>query len=670
MKRIERVLLVCILVIAGVLRFVGTNPGYNKYHSDEGISYSAAVSMIKNESLDPLRYDYPAVTPLVNYLTFRAIFIPIAWEKYYLTHLGEIVDGKLKLPLDSESYKRVFQVEILGEREVNAIFWGRYTTALLSLGSVWLVYLLGKKLFGKWVGIMAAMFLAVNFRSVTNAHIGLPDTYNAFFLLLSLVLSAQLFVKRKKREYLLAGVGVGLSMAVKYQFFGIFPLLLAHFWAGKVGWRKKMVDAKFMMAFAAAGFVFVLVNPYALIKLEETLGWLSLINIKYAMGRKILNVYAVSYLYHIAIGSVIVGLILVGLVRGVFSKWRGVIFLFCFLVPFMYMTLYYSNGGFYVRNFVTVMPLLMLLAALGYVALVNLVKPGSMRAVVVAASLPVVLWPSLINSAINSYFYTKPWNYDLILSGATEKLEEGDVVVAHPFDPLPAYVERMPFLAEERYSLAEFREDGADYALVNMDWAANNFYGWMNTDFNEGLKYWNKPYEKLRNTFWGISIEEMMDCVVVSAYKPWQAPEADLFLVGVPDHAGLVYEKVSGEESDLLEFESGYVYKISVDVTSDQEVSKQTRKAFVKLQLENGDSHVSARYWGVGKKTLDVYFAPEISVGGEIGLAYSGITNEEYEMNNVVVYRSVERYDRDSECQSVSYEEYKDLLYPYSHGNL
>ncbi len=54
-----------------ILRFGGVWPGYNQYHSDEGVTYSAATSMIKNENLDPLRYDYPALVPLTNMIFFR-----------------------------------------------------------------------------------------------------------------------------------------------------------------------------------------------------------------------------------------------------------------------------------------------------------------------------------------------------------------------------------------------------------------------------------------------------------------------------------------------------------------------------------------------------------------------------------------------------------------------
>ena len=436
------------------------------------------------------------------------------------------------------------------------------------------------------------------------------------------------------------------------------------------------------LALAAGVMVFVSINPYALTKLEETLAWLSLINIKYAMGRKIINVYAISYLYHIAIGSVAFGFMMIGLGLGAIKKWRETLFLLGFVGPFGYMTLYYSNGGFYVRNFVTAMPLLMIWAGVGFVFLLNLMRPRLLKIGFLITGLVVVLWPSVRNSVVNSYYYTKPWSYETILVDAEEMLVEGDIVVAHPFDPLPGYVTRLPFVAEERYSLAEFREEGANYALINMDWAANNFYGWMNTTFRESLKYWEKPYGVMRNTYWGISIEEMMSCVVADAYKPWQAPEAALFLVKVPDYSELDFEKI--EVTDLVNFsvEEDYVYKIVARILSDQPVEKNMRSAYVRVDLYKNKTQaegnvlgeqvsVSPRYWGEGGRDEEIY----VHVGKGIGYAklqfdYSRLVDAKHQIGKVVVYRSTEEFSRDEQCGAVNYVEYKDLLYPYSHGNL
>src|SRR3989338_4306473 len=86
-------ILLLILLLSIFLRFSGINPGYPPYHSDEGITYSSAVEMIKNNNLDPERYDYPIITPLVNYIFFKFFFIPLSWFKYFVLHFPDIMDG-------------------------------------------------------------------------------------------------------------------------------------------------------------------------------------------------------------------------------------------------------------------------------------------------------------------------------------------------------------------------------------------------------------------------------------------------------------------------------------------------------------------------------------------------------------------------------------------------
>src|SRR3989344_840062 len=105
----NKIILILILILASYLRFGGAKPGFPPYHSDEGISYSAATSMIKNGNLDPLRYDYPSLVPDINYIFFRLIFIPLNWTKYYISHIPEILDGIVHIPIAPLEEKKLFQ---------------------------------------------------------------------------------------------------------------------------------------------------------------------------------------------------------------------------------------------------------------------------------------------------------------------------------------------------------------------------------------------------------------------------------------------------------------------------------------------------------------------------------------------------------------------------------
>lgn len=86
---------------------------------------------------------------------------------------------------------------------------------LTSLGSVFLAYLIGKELFNKKTGLIAAFLLAVLPLEVVYATTIVPDVPLAFFL----ALSVYLFIKAQKANnkwlFLFSGISIGLAWLVK-----------------------------------------------------------------------------------------------------------------------------------------------------------------------------------------------------------------------------------------------------------------------------------------------------------------------------------------------------------------------------------------------------------------------------------------------------------------------
>lgn len=669
-----------ILFIALCLRFIGTNPGYNKFHSDEGITYSSAVSMIKNGNLDPLRYDYPALVPLINYIFFKTIFIPLGWMRYFIEHVPQIIDGTVHIPLTKLESARVFQSFVLGEREINALFWGRYVTALLSVGNVFLTYFLGKKLFSKKIGLIAAFLLAVSFKAVTNSHIGLPDTYNAFFLLLSLIFSYKLFSTPTSKNYLLAGIFVGLSISVKYQVFAVFPFLLAHFISSIVSKKINLFSWKMVLAGLAAALVFILVNPYLLIHLDKALPEIWYVGKKYAMGRSKLMTYPLYYLFQIDYGPPIFLLIIAGFFYSLKNSTKQTLFLLAHLTPFLFVMLYYSVGGFYVRNFITVTPILMIFAAV-FIAFLSKKFNIFVTLFIIAA----VAFIPFKNSLINSFQYTREWAYDEILTKSSKVLPTGSIIASHPFDPLPDTVKRTDFERAYSYSFPELKESKAEYALINMDWASHEFYGWMTEVLPKSSTYLQKPIQEMRNTFSGIAVEEMIPFIVASSYKPWQAPDAALFLVKIPYYENVKFlNPVNIDIKDVdtkneFEVKPDFVYRVKGLVKSDKVVDKQKRSVFLRIDFFESSStdqkrgihtSVSQRYYGADWQKLELTtIAPKEAKFARISIqAYTG-TSDGYVVKNVTIEESDTSHHGEN-YEQIDFSQYVDLLYPYSHGNL
>jgi len=181
---------------------------------------------------------------------------------------------------------------------------GRFYSALLGAGSVWLIYALGKKAYGSSAGIVAALFLGLNFVHIKESHYATTDVMNLFFVLLSIffIFSSRLY---------LAGLFAGIAIGVKYNAWPIiFPLLIAS--------KKKFIHILF---FCILGFF--LSTPFAFIDLRHFLG--NFIEILIVSHSKWLGITHASLFYYFYEFKPIagVGVIFILSLLGLFSRFKN-----------------------------------------------------------------------------------------------------------------------------------------------------------------------------------------------------------------------------------------------------------------------------------------------------------------------------------------------------------
>jgi 4-amino-4-deoxy-L-arabinose transferase-like glycosyltransferase len=143
----------------------------------------------------------------------------------------------------------------------------RVAAALLGTLAVWLLYLLGARLFDRGVALLAAALEAVAFLPVFYAHLALNDVPTLAPLTLSLLGSAGVLRSGRARWYLLAGIGLGLGCATKYTAGIVLLPLLA---AGAARYLDEpRRGARVLIGLALVGlaalFAFVLANPYSVL---------------------------------------------------------------------------------------------------------------------------------------------------------------------------------------------------------------------------------------------------------------------------------------------------------------------------------------------------------------------------------------------------------------------
>jgi hypothetical protein len=144
----------------------------------------------------------------------------------------------------------------------------RVTVALLGAGAVWMLYLAGARMFDRRVALLAAALEAVAFLPVSYGHYALNDVPTLLPLTLSLFGSAGVLRRGRKRDYVLAGIGLGLGCASKYTAgIVIVPLLAAialRYLSDPPAQARRVLFGT-TLAGACALLAFLLANPYALL---------------------------------------------------------------------------------------------------------------------------------------------------------------------------------------------------------------------------------------------------------------------------------------------------------------------------------------------------------------------------------------------------------------------
>ncbi len=157
---------------------------------------------------------------------------------------------------------------------------GRTMTALASTGSVLLMYFLGKRLFGRPVGLLASGLLAVTVIDIQLAHFYRPEPFIILLALAAFWWMLNVLERGRLRDHVVLGLVVGLSFAFKPTSLPLVaPLLITY---GVLGWRRWRLDrgiapaaglvatgAKALFAGLIAFGTFALLEPYALLDFHQ-----------------------------------------------------------------------------------------------------------------------------------------------------------------------------------------------------------------------------------------------------------------------------------------------------------------------------------------------------------------------------------------------------------------
>jgi len=146
---------------------------------------------------------------------------------------------------------------------------GRGLSALLDLGTIFLVFLIGRRLFSTRVGLLGAAFAALTVLQVQLAHFYAVDPVVATFLALGMYGGVRVMERGSLRWGLLLGAGFGLALASKFSAapFGATVIAAWLLWAWpargdrqpgqRFSWRWLIAG---LLVLAAAGLLLVRLN--------------------------------------------------------------------------------------------------------------------------------------------------------------------------------------------------------------------------------------------------------------------------------------------------------------------------------------------------------------------------------------------------------------------------
>ena len=282
--RVRIPLLAAILLLAAVLRFTGLNWDEGRWiHPDEGHMRMVTASI--RWPADPSLYFDALRSPLnsfnrgqsYSYGTLPLFLVRLAAEGLDRgcgespNRIMAAVAGLLApeaMPCSPGLFTAVLSSLV-----------GRALSALADLGSVWLVYLIGRRLYGDRAGLLAALFAALTAFAIQQAHFYTVDSLASFFTVLAVyyaVCAAQAGAAGSPpwAALGLGGLAVGLATACKLSavLAALFIALAGAAWAWRA-WHtpaRRPLAVRLVLLAAALGLAalmsllaFRVAQPYA-----------------------------------------------------------------------------------------------------------------------------------------------------------------------------------------------------------------------------------------------------------------------------------------------------------------------------------------------------------------------------------------------------------------------
>lgn len=234
-----------ILLVAAGLRVHGIGFGLPALNDpDEPLFMMTAIEMLRNDSLNPGWFGHPGTITL------------------YCLALTDLIVGSIGIATGRYADADAFVRAVYADPGI-LFLPARLLIAAFGVACVYLTWRLGRRIGGTCTGLLAAAFLAVNAVHIEYSQLIRTDIQASFFMLLCLSSSLSIAENGRLRDYVLAGIFVGLGCATKWPAATIaLSPIAAGIW--RIAHGKHEVRSLLLFAGAAVATLF-LASPYLLL---------------------------------------------------------------------------------------------------------------------------------------------------------------------------------------------------------------------------------------------------------------------------------------------------------------------------------------------------------------------------------------------------------------------
>jgi hypothetical protein len=238
-------LLLLTLLVAAALRIRGIGFGLPALNDpDEPLFMMTAIEMLRNHNLNPGWFGHPGTITL------------------YSLALVDLAVGGIGIATGRYADASTFVRAVYADPGI-LFLPARFLIAACGILCVGLTWHLGRRIGGATTGLIAAAFLSVNAVHIEYSQLVRTDIQASVFTLLGLSSSISIAGKGRWRDYLLAGLFVGLGCATKWPVavIAVSPIVVG-IWRIGHGYP----DTRKLLVFAgAAASTLILASPFLLL---------------------------------------------------------------------------------------------------------------------------------------------------------------------------------------------------------------------------------------------------------------------------------------------------------------------------------------------------------------------------------------------------------------------